>query len=101
MRVFSDRRPAKVKLITISSQAQSWQEFSFLTSSVCVKINLAPSHLSAGRGEVWGGREESRVERWGRRRWADPANGPSDLHGKSNGRNRKQSVTQSRCSAAV
>lgn len=50
-----------MKLITISSQLPSWQEFSFnILALVSVKINLAPSHLSSDCGE--GRRREERVD---------------------------------------
>ncbi len=56
---YFDRRLAKVKLITVSSQLPSWQEFSFnILALVSVKINLAPSHLSSDHGE--GRRSEER-----------------------------------------
>lgn len=45
---YFDRRLTKVKLITISSQLPSWQEFPFnILALVSVKTNFAPSHLSS------------------------------------------------------
>lgn len=56
---YFDRHLAKVKLITVGGQLPSWQEFSFnILALVCVKINLAPSHLSSDHGE--GRRSEER-----------------------------------------
>lgn len=56
---YFDSRLTKVKLITISSQLPSWQEFPFnILALVSVKINLAPSHLSSDCGE--GRRSEER-----------------------------------------
>lgn len=48
-----------MKLIAVSSRLPSWQEFSFnILGFGCVKINLAPSHLSSDHGE--GRRSEER-----------------------------------------
>lgn len=58
---YFDRRLTKVKLITISSQLPSWQEFPFnILALVSVKINLARSHLSSDCGK--GRRSEERED---------------------------------------
>lgn len=55
----------KVKLITISRQLQSWQEFSFnISALVSVKINLAPSLRFSDCGEGWRSEERGDEKNW-------------------------------------
>lgn len=64
---YFDRRLAKVKLITVSSQLPSWQEFSFnILALVSVKINLAPPHLSSDRGDGRRSEERGDEKNWNR-----------------------------------